>query len=277
MHEPRIFDTSSLQFLGFNLNSPALSDPDVRRGISSSIDRQYIVENIMNVPRAGQTIASPLAISPVFDMYDPTWEPPQDPLLEMAALFERAGLLDHNYDGFLERPVGYGEFAEFTLDFIVNFENAHKIAAAEKIANDLRLVGIDVNVRTLPWTNFIEALNEGSFDIYFGEIQLGADFDLSPLLLLGDGNINFGGMGNIGFAGLIADFLAADTQEEVSIAGRALLDEIRFNAPFAPILYSRHAIYTPTGVILGEPTPSQSGVFHNFQDWSIDLLLLGRS
>ncbi|MCL2248491.1 MAG: ABC transporter substrate-binding protein [Oscillospiraceae bacterium] len=276
MHEPRIFDTSSLQFLGFNSNSPALSNPDVRRAISSSIDRQYIVENIMNAPRAGQTIASPLAISPVFNMYDPSWEPPQDPLLEMAALFERAGLLDYNYDGFLERPVGYAEFVEFTLDFIVNVENAHKIAAAEKIANDLRLVGIDVNVRTLPWTNFMEALSDGTFDIYFGEIQLGADFDLSPLLLPGDGNLNFGGMGSIGFAGLIADFLAADTQVEVSMAGRALLDEIRFNAPFAPILYSRHAIYTPTGVISGGAYPTQSGIFHNFQDWSIDLLQLSR-
>lgn len=273
MHEPRYFETSSLQFLGFNANSPVLRNPEIRRAIGSSIDRQYIVENIMNIPRSGQTVAAPLAISPEFDMYDPDWEPRHDPLLEMAALFDRAGLIDYNHDGFLERPGYDGGFIAFTLDFIVNVENQHKIAAAEKIARDLRLFGINVNVLTLPWDNFLEALNEGRFDIFYGEVQLGADFDLSPLLLPGEGNINFGGTGTTAFAPLIQDFLAADTEEEMSVAGKALVDEIRIHAPFAPILYKRHAIYSPTGVVSGA-TPSQSGIFHNFQDWTIDLLLI---
>ena len=272
MHEPRYFETTSLQFLGFNENSPVLRDADVRRAISSSIDRQYIVENIMNIPRSGQTVASPLAISPMFDMYDPDWEPRQDPLLEMAALIDRAGLEDYNFDGFFEMPTG-GGFTPFTLDFIVNVENSHKVAAAEKIAEDLRLFGIDVNVRTLPWANFMDALNSGNFDIYYGEVQLGADFDLTPLLLPVPHSVNFGGTTRTAYAQLIRDFLAASTEEEMGVAGRALSDEIRFNAPFAPVLYKRHAIYTPTGVIIGA-TPSQSGIFHNFQDWNIDLLLL---
>jgi len=273
MHEPRFFETTSLQFLGFNANSPILRIDDVRRAISSSIDRQYIVENIKNMPRAGQTVASPLAISPMFDMYDPEWEPRHDPIHEMSVLINRAGLLDFNYDGFFEVPDGFGGFNPFTLDFIVNVENSHKVAAAEKIASDLRLFGIDVNVRTLPWANFIEALDEGNFDIYYGEVQIGADFDLSPLLLSGDNSVNFGGTARNEFASMIRDFLAASTEEEMSIAGRALVDGIRFDAPFAPILYKRHAIYTPTGVVVGA-TPSQSGVFHNFHEWSIDLLQL---
>ncbi|MCL2221318.1 MAG: ABC transporter substrate-binding protein [Oscillospiraceae bacterium] len=273
MHEPRYFETTSLQFLGFNASSPVLRDSDVRRAIGSSINRQYIVENIMNIPRAGQTVASPLAISPMFDMYDPDWEPLQDPIHEMSALIDRAGLLDYNYDGFFEMPDGFGGFTPFTLDLIVNVENSHKIAAAEKIAEDLRLFGIDVNVRTLPWAAFIDALAEGNFDIYYGEVQLGADFDLSPLLLPGDNSVNFGGTASTMYASKIQNFLAASTQEEMSTAGRLLVDEIRFNAPFVPILYKRHAIYTPTGVVTGA-TPSQSGVFHNFHNWSIDLIML---
>jgi len=277
LHEPRYFNTTSLQYLGFNANSPVVRSPDVRRAIGCAVERQYIVENIMNVPRSGQTIAAPVAISPIFDMYDLEWERrDQDPLVEMAALIERSGLADFDQDGFLEMSDGAGGFFKFTLDFIVNIENAHKLAAAENIAESLRQVGFEVNVRALPWTNFTEALNEGRFDIFYGETQLGADFDLSPLLIPGDNSLNFGRTANTIYLPLIEGFLAAQTQEEVSEAGAQLCTAIIQNAPFIPILYKRHAIYTPMGLVSnvspGRPiSPSQSGIFHNFQNWSIDL------
>jgi len=272
--EPRYYNTTSLQFLGFNADSHVLRNPDVRRAIGCAIDRQYIVENIMNIPRTGQTVAAPIAISPVFDMYDPIWEHrDMDPLVEMAALLERAGLADYDYDSYLETPDGVGGWYKFTIDFIVNIENSHKLSAAQRIAEDLRQFGFDVNVRELQWTNFMDALEDGDFDMYYGEVLLSADFDFSPLLLPGEGSVNYGRTGNTAYRTLIQSFLAASTPEEVSYAGGNLCREIVLNAPFVPILYKRHAIYSPMGVVTGA-TPGQSGVFYNFQDWSIDLLML---
>jgi len=271
LNEPFYYNTTALQFLGFNANSPVVRNPDVRRAIGCAVERQYIVDNIMNVPRPGQTVAAHVAISPVFNMYDPDWEyREQDPLIEMAALIEQAGLQDANQDGFLEAPDGAGGYFSFTLDFIVNIENAHKLAAAERIAESLKQVGFDVNVRVMPWSNFTEDLEKGKFDIYYGETLLGADFDLSVLLLPGDDTLNYGKTANTAYKPMIQSFLAASTQEEVSIAGGNLCREIRIYAPFVPILYKRHFIYSPMGVVSGA-TPSQSGVFHNFREWSINL------
>jgi peptide/nickel transport system substrate-binding protein len=272
LHEPRLYNTTALQYIGFNTESRALRDPDVRRAIGCSIERQFIVENIMNVPRAGQTVAAPVAISPVFDMYDPEWAFRSiDPLYEMAALLELAGFEDKDNDSFLEMADGLGGYIKFTLDFIVNIENAHKLAAANRIAETLRWMGFDINVRGLPWGNFLAALQEGNFDMYYGETLLSPDFDLSPLLL--PGSLNFGRTGNTSYRPLIQDFLSAKTQEEVSYAGKQLCDDIMRHAPFIPILYKRHAIYSPMGVVI-DATPSQSGVFHNFHNWTIDLLML---
>ena len=228
----------------------------------------------MNIPRIGQTVAAPVAISSMFDMYDPQWEHrTMDPLVEMAHLIERAGLQDFNEDGFLEISDMLGNFIPFSLDFIVNIENSHKLAAAHSIAENLRQFGFDINVRELQWSNFMSALDDGDFDMYYGETLLGADFDLSPLLLPGDNTLNFGRTGNTAYRPLIQNFLAARTPEEVSIAGEVLNREITLNAPFVPILYKRYAIYSPMGVIT-DATPSQSGIFNNFHNWSIDQLML---
>jgi len=272
-HDTYYFNTTTLQYLGFNANSFVLGHNDVRRAIGCAIDHQYIVENIMNVPRLGQTVASPVAISPIFDMYDTNWEIRGDLLIEMGILIDRAGLIDSDHIGFLSMPDGYGGFRRFTLDFIVNIENSHKRDAAQRIAESLRQFGFNVNVRELQWSEFMAALQEGNFDMYYGETQLGADFDLSPLLLPGEGNLNFGNTGNYAFRPLIQNFLAAETREEVSFAGEQLNISILQHAPFIPILYKRHAIYSHVGAVVNA-SPSQSGVFHNFHEWSIDLFML---
>jgi len=272
-HDTYFFNTTTIQYLGFNADSFVLRNNDVRRAIGCAIERQFIVENIMNIPRFGQTIAAPVAISPIFDMYDTSWELRGDLLIEMGLLIERAGLVDSDHIGFLSMPDGYGGFRRFTLDFIVNIENSHKRDAAQRIAENLRQFGFNVNVRELQWSEFMSALNEGQFDIYYGETQLGADFDLSPLLLPGEGNLNFGNTGNYNFRPLIHNFLAAETQEEVTLAGEQLNLAIIQLAPFIPILYKRHAIYSHVGAVV-DASPSQSGVFHNFHEWSIDLFML---
>ncbi|MCL2392332.1 MAG: ABC transporter substrate-binding protein [Oscillospiraceae bacterium] len=269
LRETRYFETTSLQFLGFNANHIALRDPDVRRAISVSIDRQYIVENVM---RPGLTVAAPLAISPVFHLYDERWEVRDfPPLEEMALLFERAGLYDFNNDSFLELSDGHGGYIVFTIDFIVNIENTHKVKAAHEIANRLRRNGLNVTVRELPWNRFMEALNSGNFDMFYGEVQLSADFDLSPLLL--PGPLNFGRTASTAYRHLIDDFLSARYDDEIRWAAQRLVDEIYFEAPFAPILYKRHVIYSPIGAIVGAD-PSQSNVFRNITAWTVNLMML---
>jgi len=273
-HEPRLYNTTTIQYLGFNSNSLALRNPDVRRAIGCAIDRQYIVENIMNIPRAGQTVGAPVPISPIFDLYDTSWEHRGDLLFEMGELLEAAGFQDYFNDSYLAMPDGVGGYRRFTLNFIVNIENSHKLQAANMIADSLRQFGFDINVRTLPWSDFVRALNDGNFDMFYGETLLGADFDFSPLLLPGERNLNFGNTGNTAFRPLIQSFLAAETEADVSLAGAQLNMQILYNSPFVPILYKRYAIYSHMGAIT-RASPGQSGVFHNFHEWEIDLLMVG--
>lgn len=268
LHEIRYYETTALQFIGFNANTTFLRDPDIRRGISASIERQFIVDEIM----PGQFLASPLALSPAFPWYNFEWEISRlTPAQEMSYLFARAGLEDFNNTSYLELDTGRGEFIRFTIDFIVNSENTHKVQAANRIARTLRQAGVDITVRELPWSQFMQALQAGDFDMYYGEIMLGGDFDLSPLLI--PGPLNFGSTASTSYRIFIDNFLAARGEREIQFAASLLLDEIRINAPFAPILYKRHVIYTPLGAVSGA-LPNQSSIFHNFSNWTIYLDML---
>ena len=269
VHEKRYYDTTALQYIGFNTRSVVLKEPDVRRAIGDAVDREYIVGEILQ----GQALAAGLALSPSYNLYDARWQRDDvDQQREMSALLARAGLEDYDDDSYLEYPDGDGGFISFSLDFIVNIENQYKVRAAYMIAETLMRTGILVNVRELSWDNFIGALQSGSFDMYYGEVVLSADFDLSALLLPGS-SLNFGKTGSSEYAQLIADFLGASSAADEQAAAKELCDTILRSAPFVPVLYKKYAVYTPMGAISGA-APSQSGVFHTIKDWTIDLTML---
>ena len=268
-HEARFYNTTRLQFLGFNTRLAALRNPDVRSAIGHSVEREYIASEIL----PGLSLASPLALPPSYRLYNTDWEfTAFDPFREMAALLTRAGMIEDANGLFLLYPSIYGGFQPFVIDFIVNRENQFKVRAAHRISDTLARNGINAVVRELPWEDFLHALDSGDFDMFYGEAHMSPDFDFSPLLLP-NGRLNFGGVGGEEYRTLIHNFLSATTDYEEEIAARALVNDIRINAPFVPILYRRHVVYTPVGAI-SEAFPSQSGIFLDIANWTVNKSLL---
>ena len=79
------------------------------------------------------------------------------------------------------------------IRLLVNSDNAFKAAAADQIAASWNaLDGVQVTVVKQPYETFLSMLQSGDFDVYYGETQLTADFDLRPLLSE-NGSLNYGG------------------------------------------------------------------------------------
>ena len=269
LYDPRFFETTTMQYIGFNARSRNMRDPDVRRAIGCAVERDYIVNEIMP---PGSAIPALVPLSRIFSYYDMAWEHSlYDPFEEMALRLQQANLSDFDDDSFLEVSDGYGGYDKFSLTFIVNSENLHRVRAAQRITDTLRRNGINVTLRELSWDSFISALEGGNFDMYYGEVTLGGDFDLSPLLL--PGKLNYGGTANTSYKPFLDDFLIAKTDYEMAYAASRLLKEISDNTPFAPVLYKRYVIYSPMGAITGA-TPGQSNIFHNITQWTVNLTML---
>ncbi|MDR3278237.1 MAG: ABC transporter substrate-binding protein [Oscillospiraceae bacterium] len=266
-HEARYYNTTVMHFLGFNTRREALRDSQIRRALGLAADGRTIVGSIM----LGHALPAPLALSPAYRLYDAAWEQsPGDPLVEMSAIFSRAGMTDANSDSYLEYMSQTGEYVPFSIDFIVNAENEYKVAAAEQIAETIRRVGVQITLRRLPWESYTIALESGDFDMYYGETRLPADFDLSALIAPG-GALDYGGVGLEEYGPYLSDFRAAIGDAAETAAAFALCRKIQSDAPFIPILYKQYAVHTGRGVVSGL-APTQSGVFIGVADWRVNNL-----
>ena len=78
-----------------------------------------------------------------------------------------------------------------TVTLLVNQENTFKVSAAEHIAQALSDFDLQIQVEALPWEEYAAALAAGNFDLYYGEVRLPANWDLSALVGTG-GSLNYG-------------------------------------------------------------------------------------
>jgi peptide/nickel transport system substrate-binding protein len=259
VHETRSFDTTELLYLGFNMGGSVTSSSNIRRAISYLVDRESICTNIYS----GMAQNAPLVLNPVLSYYDESWESGTGYSREsFYEIVESLGMEDSNHDGFLEY-----NGSSFTLKLIVNEDNANKLSVAQKIATELNNMGFKVSLNVLSWDDYKEALAQGDFSMYVGQVKLQADFDLSELLKPG-GAVNYGGVSDLSLSGYIDSFLSAADDTAKEDAAEKLCDYVKETAPIVPIAYGRYSVYTRIGELTGLE-PSQSNIYRNIAGWSL--------
>lgn len=265
-YETRRYDTSILQYIGFNYTNTALNDIRVRRAISYAVDREGIVaETYGGMARAAYSI-----FNSGWYLYDDSWEVEEDgSLAAMAAQLAEAGLQDFNHDGYLEYPAGTSYFEE-NLRFLVYKGSEKKVETATAIAETLGRVGLRVTVKALDWEEYLYTLRDGNYDLYYGEAALTHNLDLSPLLSPG-GSLRYGGTGGADYGKLItAAAEAPDDQTRLVYLG-GISAKVSEELPLIPILYRQYVVYTHRGEVNGLH-PSVTGLFQSVTEWSIHLM-----
>lgn len=168
-----------LVFLGVNSKSGPLTDPLLRSAVSLSVNRSGIAD------QAYQTYALPAA-----GVFSPLWaagSPSEISLPATANLnlaveeLAKAGYNKKDSEGYVLRS---GQ--RLTLKLLVNKENSQRLAAAKQIQESLKKAGIAVNLSQLSFSAYSEAVGQGSFDLFLGEMRFLNNMDLSPLILTGE-------------------------------------------------------------------------------------------
>ena len=239
------YGTTSMLYLGFNTASGLCRDVRIRRTLALAIDR----ESIAQVDFARHAVPSSLPVHPNSPLYDRSLaaELAYDPEELMAQLTEL------NLEG-------------RGLTLLVNSENTARVAAAERIAVQLRSTGLKVTLEKLAFEDYTLALEQGRFDLYLGEVVLTADFDLSALLLPG-ADLNYGRWSDAAVSPLLSMYRASqDTQRAIN--ARIMYGHLAQEVPIAPICFKNGCVLTRWGRLSGLE-PVRGNVFYHLDGWTI--------
>jgi len=157
------FQTQAYTYIGFNMDRPLLSDVRVRKAVAHCLDRDALINQV--VRGLAVTVNSPIYQDrPEYDRSIPNT--PYDPATAKSML-SQAGWSDTDGDGVLDKVIN-GRSTPLAFTFLINAGNEMREAVAITLAEDLRKVGVKMEIRKLEWSVFLENLRTRNFDLYMG-------------------------------------------------------------------------------------------------------------
>ena len=274
-NETRYYDTTNMHYIGFNTRSNYFQMVLPRLAVAKLIDRDYVVSDLMN--NCGVTAAIP--VHPRSGLYDEELASQQfyDPI-GSRNLFQEAGVDDLDGDGALEILVT-GIVVELRIKFIVNNDSSVKVVAARRICDELNAMGISTTLYELRWEDYVTALTNGDYDMYYGEIRLAMDWDLSYLFQVPETpkepdtpiswGMNYARNTDERYQSLYRAYLGASDIGRYD-AFQNVAQAITESGIIIPICFEGRQVLTHRGVVSGVRA-TQFDVFHRFYDWTISL------
>ena len=152
--------------------------------------------------------------------------------------------------------------------FIVCSDSSAKTGVVRRFAQDMEKVGLKVDVQELTWADYLAALEEGTFDMYYGEVKLRADFDLTELLEE-DSSLNYSRAADPNFEMYVNKYLGcAEVQRKG--AYEELCRYLAESGSLISIGFEKQQIIVHRGVVKGIDA-NVGNPLYNFKNWEIDL------
>lgn len=266
-NEIHTYPTTNMHYVVFNEQGVLGKYSNFRYAMNFAFDRNNLVSLLH-----GNGVASAIPMYPTCSIFPEDLNRNFDFNLEMCkTVLENAGIKDYDEDGMLEYMSGTPQ--EIDLQFIVCSDSSAKTGVVRRFAEDMESIGLKVTVRELSWENYLTALEEGDFDMYYGEVKLRGNFDLTELLQvrpdLKEGqtttNINYSGSTDEGYMTYIDNYLKSNDSERI-YNYTMLADYITQNAMLITIGFEKQQIILHRGIIKGVD-PNFGNPMFNFVNW----------
>ena len=226
--------TTTMVYLGFNLNGGIFSYSALRGAVTHMIDRDSLIVSAFK----GFGDAATLPCAPDSPLYD----------RDLAMLYS----YDEEAAAQVLRTAAVRSDAPGTL--LVNAADAARVELARSIAEAMTQKGLPMEVTAVDAETFRSRLEKGKYDAFLGETRLSADFDLTEFFRSG---------GSLCYGGIRSSDMEALCYEALENSGNCydLFRGVMENAYFCPILFKSYAVMANRGVI-GSLQPAVDCIFH---------------
>lgn len=237
-------------YLGMNARRGLLSQPNFRQALNVAINRDELVANAYS----SQATVSRYPFNPEFyRMQGMELSAPRS-LTRADELLDGLGLEEIGQDGYRMQR---GE--PVTLTLLVNSENTYRNAVATLIAEQLRQVGIRVNIISQAFAQFQMTLANGGFDLYVGEIRMTDNMDFS--MLFNGGALGYGAAYDEEISALYRDYRRDGAGIE------AFCEAFVARPPFLPLLF-RQGQVSLNREFHAEMVATEQDIFYNIMEWN---------
>ena len=277
-NEKRSFYTTNFHFIAFNEETTLGRYSNVRSALSYAVDRDYFEELTK-----GNGVGTPIPMVPTVDIYPTAMANSHGYDMERCLrILNNYGITDFDDDGRLELAAGSAQ--EMDMVMIVPADSSVKAGVAHRLADTLAEIGFTIRVRELSWDEYIQALEDGfitekneektPFDIFYGEVKLRNNFDLTELLQVRtednkDTNINFTRSTDRTFENYISAYLSASESNRAQ-KYEELCQYLLDTGSLISVGFEKQEIFTHRGVVKGVD-PNAGNPMYNFENWEIDL------
>lgn len=232
--------TCILQYIGYNIGSRVFSNYGLRSAITYAVDRDTIVSDLMG----GFASAATLPCQPSSKLYDARLALKYGYSMENFYLqLESASVEDMDHDGILDLYVpslGYAVPVSGTM--LVCATSYQRVQAATKIVNDLNELGFDLTLKSVDYEEYLSLLRAGNFDLYYGEVRLSPNFDLSPFFQSG-GSLTYGSLADSTMQSLCNRMLVNSGNSY------NLYQRLCERGYLTPVMFKNYAVYTTRGSV----------------------------
>ncbi|MDD2366829.1 MAG: peptide-binding protein [Desulfuromonadaceae bacterium] len=253
------YPSSSYLYMGYNLRHPLFSDKRIRQAITSSINKDELVQGVLF--GMGQKSAGPIV--PGRWAYNPEIKDFNYDTKRAVELLKQAGWEEKNNEGFL---VKNGKPLSFTI--LTNQGNQQRLMTAQIVQQRLRTVGIDVKIRVVEWAAFLkEFINKGNFEVVMLAWNISQDpdmYDIWHSSKTAPGELNFIGYKNSEVDRLLVEGRGTFDMEKRKKAYFRIQEILAEDQPYT-FLYVPDALPVVSSRIRGiEPAPAGIGYNQNF-------------
>ncbi|MDD2717983.1 MAG: peptide-binding protein [Candidatus Wallbacteria bacterium] len=256
------FDSAAFSLLGFNLKHPLFASKNVRTALNYAINRNQIIEGVllgMGEEASGPFTRRHWAYNSELKPYPYS--------LEMAEKLLADEGFAKNSDGLLARK---GEVFNFTL--IINRGDHERELVALMVRDNLRKLGIRVNIRSLDWNDVVSnILPQKNYDMILIALAPNPDPDDVAAAFYSAserGSFNFFGYSNPEMDKLLDQGrISLDKTERIRIY--AQMQKILQEDLPVLFLYHPKVLYGINGRVRNiDPGPGD--FFYNIEKWSLD-------
>ncbi len=244
------FITNEYEFLGFNYNNPLYKNIYFRRALAYSIPKDEIIQNIfLDTAVKASTPINPNAWNSSFQELE-------------------------NYEYNLEMAIKNLVLANVNLEqvktsILINSENEQRIEMANLIAKNLKQIGINVEIISKPFNEYMESLKKGEFEMYLGGINFNNVPNFESFLgTLGTGE---GGLNYSNYIDTRMDFFISNISKQIgeqNFLNACNQFEKYFSEqiPMLGICFKKEILLTDY-TIQGDKKPNIYNQFNNIEIW----------